>query len=145
MNVFELRELLVHKPPGENITISKSMMQNPPVGCEETILGDLDGAYKQYRCDPNIHMLEYPDVYKIHKDRVDPRKDPLGHLVYDSPETLAALFIGGTAGTTIGKIIYSNRKDKSENAIWDIIIFSSLTALITGLVTYYIVKEFRHN
>lgn len=145
MNMYELRELLAHKPPGVNITIPKSMMQKPPVGCEETILGDLDGACKQYRCDPDIHMLEYPDMYKAHKDRIDPRKDPLGHLVYDSPETLAALFIGSTAGTIVGKIIYDNRKDKSENALWDAIMVSSVIALITGLTTYYIVKKLRHN
>jgi len=145
MNIYKLRELLACKPPGVNITIPKSMMQRPPVGCEETILGDPDGAYRQYRCDPNIHMLEYPNEYKAHKDRVDPRKDPLGHLIHDSPETLAALIAGGTAGFVVGKIIYDNRKDKSENALWDAIMAGSVTALVTGLATYYIVKRLRHN
>lgn len=145
VDIHLLRELLAHKQPGVNIIIPKSIMQKPPVGCEETMLGDLNGACKQYRCDPNIHMLEYPDIYKVHRDRFDPRNNPLDHLIYDSPETLAALIIGSAAGTIIGKIICNNRKDKSENALRDTIIASSLTAIMTGLVTYYIVKGFRHN
>jgi hypothetical protein len=47
------------------------------------MLGDPDGAYRQYRCDPNIHMLEYPNEYEAHKDRVDPRKDSLEHLIHN--------------------------------------------------------------
>lgn len=144
MDIYKLRELLAHKQPGENITISKSILKRPPAGCEETILGDPDGACRQYRCNPNIHMLEYPSEYKTHRDRVDPRKDPSGHLICDSPETLAALIAGGTAGFMVGKVIYSN-KGKSENAPRNAILAGSATALVTGLVTYYIVKKLRHN
>ena len=145
IDIYSLRELLVHKQPGVNITIPKNIMQRPPIGCEETILGDLDGACKQYRCDPDIHMLEYPDMYRVHKDRFDPRKNPLEHLIYDSPEALAALFAGSTAGFVVGKTIHDNRKGKSENVLWGAIIAGSVAALLTGLVIYYIVKESRHN
>jgi hypothetical protein len=145
IDIHSLRELLEHRQPGVNITIPKSIMQKPPVGCEETILGDLDGAYKQYRCDPDIHMLEYPDMYKAHKDRFDPRKNPLNHLIYDSPETLAAVFAGITAGFAVREAIYNDRKGKSENVLLSATIGGSAAALITGLVIYYIVKRFRHN
>ncbi|MEA2075815.1 MAG: hypothetical protein U9O85_08845 [Euryarchaeota archaeon] len=80
---YPFRKMLAHRRFGENITISKEEIQNIPKGCKETLLGDPKGALKQYRCDSNIHILEYPDRYKVHKDRVDPRRDPLGHLIYD--------------------------------------------------------------
>lgn len=145
MDIHLLRELLAYKQPGVNIVIPKSIMQKPPVGCEETMLGDLNGACKQYRCDPNIHMLEYPDMYKAHRDRFDPRKNPLDHLIYDSPETLAALFAGSIIGLVIGKTIYDNRKSKSENVLLGAIIAGSAVVLMTGLVIYHAAKEFRHN
>jgi hypothetical protein len=64
---------------------------------EETILGDPKGCIKQYRNSSGLHVREYSDRFVIHRDEVDPRDDPIGHLIRDSPETLlsfgSALFI----------------------------------------------------
>lgn len=57
---------------------------------EETWLGDKRGAKKQYRY-KNLHIREYDDRYTIHVDKVDPRKDPLGHLIHDAPEVLVGI------------------------------------------------------
>src|SRR5690348_5275619 len=57
---------------------------------EETRLGQKNGADKQYRYG-NLHIREYDDKYLVHMDEIDPRKDPLGHLLVDAPEVLLVL------------------------------------------------------
>ncbi|MGP6220766.1 hypothetical protein [Caldiplasma sukawensis] len=32
-----------------------------------------------------IHLIEFNDRYEMHVDRYDPSKNPLGHLIFDSP------------------------------------------------------------
>jgi len=59
-------------------------------GFVETVLGDPEGCLRQYRNTNGLHVREYEEYFEIHEDRVDPRVDPLGHLVLDSPETLLA-------------------------------------------------------
>jgi hypothetical protein len=60
----------------------------------ETIMGDPDGSLRQYRNSTGMHIREFEEYFEVHKDQVDPRVNPLGHLIRDSPETLAAF---GTA------------------------------------------------
>ena len=57
---------------------------------EETKLGDKKGALKQYR-KGTIHIREYADKLTVHADKVDPRTDPLGHLIHDAQEVLIGL------------------------------------------------------
>ena len=57
---------------------------------DETLLGDPKGCLRQYRGANGLHVREYEEYFEIHRDQVDPRVDPLGHLLRDSPETLAA-------------------------------------------------------
>ena len=52
---------------------------------EETILGQKNGAKKQYRYG-NLHIREYNDKFLVHTDKIDPRVNPLGHLIHDAPE-----------------------------------------------------------
>ncbi len=78
-------------PPNKDIVISKSIMPSLPEEFEETYLGALDGAIRQYRSKSGMHVREYKDRFVLHQDRFDPRRDPLSHLVVDSPETLLAL------------------------------------------------------
>lgn len=68
-----------------------------PAGAEETRLGAPEGAVRQYRYG-RLHIREYPGEYRVHMDRVDPRRDPLGHLVADAPEVPAGLAAAGLAG-----------------------------------------------
>ena len=55
------------------------------MGAEETKLGDKKGALKQYR-KGNLHIREYKDKFTVHTDKVDPRTDPMGHLIHDAQE-----------------------------------------------------------
>ncbi len=69
-------------------------------GAEETKLGDRKGAAKQYR-KGNLHIREYEDKFTVHTDRVDPRDDPIGHLIYDPKYGLL-----GRAGAPLGGVMF---------------------------------------
>ena len=79
--------------PGEEIEVPKELREFMLEGAEETVLGQKNGAYKQYRYG-NLHIREYDDKFLVHTDRIDPREDPLGHLVRDAPEILIGLACG---------------------------------------------------
>jgi len=77
---------------------------------EETSLGQKNGAKKQYRYG-NLHIREYDDKFLVHMDKVDPRKNPLNHLVSDAPEILVGLasaVIGGSKAASYVSINCSN-------------------------------------
>ncbi len=89
--------------PDNEIAVPKEIREFMPEGAEETVLGQKNGARRQYRYG-NLHIREYDDKFLVHTDRVDPRIDPIGHLVTDAPEVLAglacAIFSGSlTAGS----------------------------------------------
>ncbi|MEM0155293.1 MAG: hypothetical protein QW597_01650 [Thermoplasmataceae archaeon] len=42
-----------------------------------------------------VHVVEFRDRYELHVDRYDPYKNPLKHIVYDSPKTGLSLVLGG--------------------------------------------------
>lgn len=87
---------------------------------KETRLGDKRGAKKQYRYG-NLHIREYNDKYTVHMDKVDPRKDPLGHLVHDAPEVLV-----GIAAAGLGLKICSSKR----------MIYGPLVSAISGYLAY---------
>jgi len=63
---------------------------------EETPLGEVRGAFRQFRGLHGGHAREYDDSWEIHRDTTDPRVDPFGHLINDAPYVLGAIaLIGG--------------------------------------------------
>ena len=72
-----------------NVIVSKSI--RPIIEYPETILGTKKGAKRQFRYG-NLHIREYDEYYTTHMDKIDPREDPLGHLMIDAPEYLVGLF-----------------------------------------------------
>ena len=82
------------------IKVPKEVREFMPSWAEPTMLGDPRGAARQYRYG-NLHIREYAGHYTIHADRADPRRDPLGHLIYDAPEVLAGLAGGAAAGALV--------------------------------------------
>jgi hypothetical protein len=87
-------------PSSGEIAISKKVLPSLPSGYEETRLGDPLGAKRQFRNSNGIHVREYEEKFVIHADRVDPRKNLVGHLALDSPETILALGLGFAAGSS---------------------------------------------
>jgi hypothetical protein len=113
-------------------------------GAEETILGDPDGAIRQYRYG-NLHIREYKDKYIVHSDTFDPRKDPLLHLIFDAPEVL----IGSAVGLYMGfggrnGIILNREKDRYHKSGGNSIVLSVLLALLSGYTLYRIIKWIKH-
>jgi hypothetical protein len=108
----------------DEIEIPKEIRPFMPDGAEETALGQKNGAKKQYRYG-NLHIREYDDKYLVHMDKVDPRKDPLGHLVQDAPEFL----VGITSAVIVGNKVSSGLYKLQKN-----VPFAKSTSIFAGLV-----------
>ena len=111
------------------------------MGAEETKLGDKKGALKQYR-KGTIHIREYADKLTVHADKVDPRTDPLGHLLHDAQEVLIGLAGAAISGAAIGSYIYKIKKNcpfRREQAI----IGGLATSLAAGYASYKVSKKLK--
>lgn len=70
-------------PPGQNVSLEDSVLDLSECSC---LLKE-----RECRCPANIHAL---DKRTFHWDRVDPREDPIAHLIYDCKEEVVT-FLGG--------------------------------------------------
>ena len=123
--------------PGDEIEVPKELREFMLEEAEETFLGQKNGADKQYRYG-NLHIREYKDKFLVHNDRIDPRKDPLGHLVYDAPEVLIGLACAIFGGSQIAKKIMKNNSKKSTLTSG---LFSSI---ISGYMGYLATKKIKN-
>ena len=125
----------------DEIEIPKEVRHFMPQGTEETILGQKNGAKKQYRYG-NLHIREYDDKYLVHVDKVDPRQDPLGHLIRDAPEILIGVASGLIAGKKVASSIYKLQKNvafaKSTSVLAGLV-----ASAITGYTSYSLVKKLK--
>src|SRR5579872_6130937 len=108
----------------DEIEVPKDVRPFMLEGAEETNLGKKNGAIRQFRYG-NLHIREYDDKYLVHMDKVDPRKDPLGHLVKDAPEIL----VGITSGIVVAKKVSSSVYKLQKNMP-----FAKSTSIFAGLV-----------
>ena len=123
--------------PWDEIEVPKELREFMPEQAEETFLGQKNGAYKQYRYG-NLHIREYDDKFLVHTDRIDPRKDPLGHLVFDAPEVLIGLACAIFGGTKIVKT-FQNNKSKKSSATSEL-----LSSIIAGYLGYATSKKIKN-
>jgi len=125
----------------DEIEIPKEVRHFMPGDTEETVLGQKNGATKQYRYG-NLHIREYYDKYLVHMDKVDPRQDPIGHLVHDAPEILVGIASGIIAGKKIALSIYKLQKNiplsKSTSILAGLVV-----SAITGYASYSLVKKLK--
>jgi len=108
---------------------------------EETKLGQKNGANKQYRYG-NLHIREYDDKYLIHMDKVDPRKDPIGHLIFDAPEVLIGLATAAIGGKKAALQIYKNQKDPNSKSLS--LITGFLASIALGYIGYSLIKKVKN-
>ena len=108
---------------------------------EETKLGQKNGANTQYRYG-NLHIREYDDKYLVHADKIDPRKNPIGHLVFDSPEVLVGLASAIIGGGKAASQIYKTQKNSGDarNAS---LIGGFLTSVTLGYLGYLLTKKIK--
>ena len=125
----------------EEIEIPKELGSFILDKAEETPLGHKNGANKQYRYG-NLHIREYDDKFLVHMDKVDPRNNPLGHLVSDAPEVLiglASAVIGG------GKVASYINKNKKNSILPSSPILSGLIAsLVFGYLGFALTKKIKN-
>ncbi len=122
--------------PEDEIEVPKELREFMPEDAKETILGQKNGAQKQYRYG-NLHIREYNDKFLVHTDKVDPRINPFGHLVHDAPEVLIGIACGIFTGViTAKKFSYKNSKKMS--------LANLLTSsLISGYLGYMTTKNIK--
>ena len=122
--------------PGDEIEVPKELREFMFEEAEETILGQKNGAQKQYRYG-NLHIREYDDKFLVHTDKIDPRVNPIGHLVYDAPEVLIGIACGIFTGVNTARK-FSNKNSKK------IFLANILTSsLISGYLGYTATKKIK--
>ena len=124
--------------PRDEIVVPKELREFMLEGAKETFLGQKNGAKKQYRYG-NLHIREYDDKFLVHTDKIDPRKDPLGHLLFDAPEVLVGLAFALFGGWHVGKLLLKNNKSK-KSAISS----GLLSSIITGYLGYTTTKKIKN-
>lgn len=124
--------------PIDEIQVPKELREFMIDGAHETMLGQKNSANKQYRYG-NLHIREYDDKFLVHTDKIDPRKDPFGHLVYDAPEVLIGIACSILGGSKIAKLFLKN---KSKNSTVAATITSSIIAGYIGYVATKKVKNY---
>ena len=115
--------------PGDEIAVPKELREFMLEEAEETFLGQKNGAKKQYRYG-NLHIREYEDKFLVHTDKIDPRKDPLGHLIIDAPEVLVGLGCAIFGGSQIRKSLFKNNSEQSS------IPYRLASSIISGYLGY---------
>ncbi|MFZ8907362.1 MAG: hypothetical protein ACO2Y5_01290 [Nitrosopumilaceae archaeon] len=124
--------------PRDEIVVPKELREFMLERAEETLLGQKNGAKKQYRYG-NLHIREYDDKFLVHTDKIDPRKDPLGHLVFDAPEVLVGLACAIFGGSKIGKSLINKNKSKKSS-----ISSGLLSSIIAGYIGYTSTKKIKN-
>ena len=121
----------------DEIEVPKELREFMLNGAEETLLGQKNGSKKQYRYG-NLHIREYEDKFLVHTDKIDPRKDPLGHLIHDAPEVLIGLGCAIFVGSKVGKS-FLNKKSKTNS-------FSTglISSIVAGCFGYYASKKIKN-
>ena len=122
--------------PFDEIEVPKELREFMIDGAEETVLGQKNGALKQYRYG-NLHIREYDDKFLVHTDKIDPRKDPIGHLVYDAPEVLIVLACGIFGGSKIVKSVFNKNSQKLS------LTSGLISSVLSGYIGYVASKKIK--
>lgn len=114
----------------------------PIIDLPESLLGGKNGALRQYR-NGRLHVREYDDYYTVHTDKVDPAKDPLGHLIVDAPEYIVA----ACAAVAVGRHAYSEAlkagKKMGRNDALGALVAGYLAGSSAGRVAYDAVRHLK--
>lgn len=125
----------------DEIEVPKDVRPFMLEGAEETNLGQKNGAIRQFRYG-NLHIREYDDKYLVHMDEVDPRNDPLGHLIHDAPEFLIGMASAYLGGKKIASEVYKRQKNKPFALIGSVAA-GFAASIAAGYIGYSLVKKIK--
>ncbi len=126
----------------EEIEIPKELGSFILEKAQETTLGQKNGAKKQYRYG-NLHIREYDDKFLVHMDKVDPRKNLLGHLVSDAPEVLIGLASAVIGGRKVALYVSKNNKNFIFNKKSPVI-YGLIASLVFGYLGFSLTKKIKN-
>lgn len=121
----------------DEIKVPRELRQFMLERAEETAIGQKNGANRQYRYG-NLHIREYDDEFLLHMDVVDPRKNPLGHLMADAPEVLIGLTCAALGGAVGAKTAAILKKDKTT-----LVLSGLLSSVAAGCIGYAATKKLK--
>ena len=78
------------RPPPDEIRVEKWRVDESVEGWYQSLGISKEGCVGQLRRG-RLHALDMGDHWLLHRDRVDPAVDPIGHLITDAP-AVAVLF-----------------------------------------------------
>lgn len=122
----------------DEIEVPKELREFMPQKAELTSLGQKNGANKQYRFG-NLHIREYDDKFLVHTDKIDPRKDPLGHLIHDAPEVLVGLACAAFGGSKVASSILKNTNSKNSALL------GLVASILAGYLGYSVAKKIKNS
>lgn len=125
----------------DEIEIPKQIRPFMMDAARQTNMGYSNGAIKQYRYG-NLHIREFQDKYLVHTDKVDPLKNPIGHLIFDAPEILVGLASGIVCGSKVaGHLYLKSNKTKLDKQLS--IAAGLVSSLIAGYLGYRLTKKIK--
>lgn len=146
----EIESILNNMKFHKCITIKKSEIPLPIIsdGFRESS-GEPEGQLRDIRKTINgtecMHVKQYRDHYKVHRDRVDPICNLVMHFILDAPEVLAGVIGAIVAGLGFGKRHYKKVNNKSEHPLSESAIVTIFTAVGIGILIYLFVKLLRES
>ncbi len=128
-----------------NIIVPKAV--RPIIDLDETVLGSKKNAKKQYRYG-NLHIREYDSHYTVHADRIDPRKNPIGHLLVDAPEYVVASMAAVMVGRHVGMEVYRRKRKEGKDAkkaLADAVAAGLVAGSSTGKIVHAAAESLKKN
>jgi hypothetical protein len=97
----------------EEYEVSKKVMPSLPPWFHPTQLGFRSGSISQYRSEKGGHVREYAEKFVYHKDKFNPEKQPIEHIIYDT-QIVQSLLALGMISFAFGRCYQSIRKSSSH-------------------------------
>jgi hypothetical protein len=130
-------------PPGKSIRVTKAELPELPGEFEGSWAGTPlwiahPGSKAQYRAYPAQHAYELEEEWEFHRDRFDPKENPLGHIIFDAPEIVVAGIAAAIAGVVTFLFLQGGERDKdeSERHPWFPALVAVGIAAFVGFIVY---------
>lgn len=92
-----------------------------------------------------MHVQVYGTYYTVHKDKIDPGKDPVGHLISDAPEIPISIATSIIAGYPAARSHYEKVKYTSDHPIMESVIIGLSEGSGAGIAAYLLSRLLRES